>query len=270
MILQTILDDIISWFFTNLPNLIIVVLVIIVGWVIYKVIKNQINRLKNKQRLEESTAKNILRIVKILIALIITSSILIQFVEAIGLITSLFTLMGGTIIGFAAINTIGNVIAGFIVMVSRPFTSGDYIIHNGVVSRVIEIKLIFTVLVSRDRVKISVPNQKLLAEDIQNLGKKDTIRRRLIITADYQEERKKVENALLESATHVPSILVNPKSFVAISNFLNFAVEYTLFFFVNDIRNLPQIEAELRSSVLDTMHKYNIDISTPTIIKNLT
>ncbi|MFW9938266.1 MAG: mechanosensitive ion channel family protein [Candidatus Thorarchaeota archaeon] len=267
LIFQTILDDILSWIFTNLPNIILVAVVIVIGWIIYLVIKKQINRLRKKEKLEESTAKNLQRLVKIIVVLIIISTIMIQFVEAIGLLTSLFTLMGGTIIGFAAINTIGNTIAGFIIMVSRPFTSGDYIIHDGKLAKVEEIKLIFTVLRNFDRVKISVPNQKLLTDEVENLGKINTIRRKIIITADYQEDRLRVEKALIEAAENVQSILKEPKPFVRITNFLNFAVEYTLFVFINEIRAVKRIEGNLHASILDTMNKYNIDISTPSLIK---
>ncbi|MFX1356360.1 MAG: mechanosensitive ion channel family protein [Promethearchaeota archaeon] len=267
LIFQNIFDEILSWIFTNLPNIILVALVIVVGWIIYLVIKKQINRLRKREKLEESTAKNLQRLVKIIVVLIIISTIMIQFVEAIGLLTSLFTLMGGTIIGFAAINTIGNTIAGFIIMISRPFTSGDYIIHDGKLAKVEEIKLIFTVLRDLDRVKISVPNQKLLTDEVENLGKINTIRRKVIITADYQEDRFRVEKALMEAAENVKSILKEPKPFVIISNFLNFAVEYTLFVFINEIRALKRIEANLRTSIFDTMNKYNIDISTPSIVK---
>jgi small-conductance mechanosensitive channel len=41
-----------------------------------------------------------------------------------------FTVAGGTIIGFASMNTIGNIIAGLIVMVNRPFKVGDRIMFG--------------------------------------------------------------------------------------------------------------------------------------------
>jgi len=260
---------IITWILTNLPNIIIVAAVIIVGWIIYLVFKKQINRLRKKEKLEELTAKSLKRLAKLIIGLIIISAIFIQFVEAIGWITSLFTLMGGTIIGFAAINTLGNVIAGFIIMISRPFTLGDYITHNNRIAKIEEIKLIYTQLIDLDGVKISIPNQKLLTDEVENLGKRGKVRRRIIITVDYQEDKQNVENALLEAAKQVSEILVDSSPYVFITNFLDFAVEYTLFVFINNIKSLRSIEAKLRSAILETVKKYNIDISTPSIVKQL-
>ncbi|MFX0038551.1 MAG: mechanosensitive ion channel family protein [Promethearchaeota archaeon] len=269
MLFQNIFDIIFGWIYDNLFNIFLVVIAIIIGWIIYIIFKKQVKRLQRQEKLEEQTARNLQRIIKIVIIFIIISMVLVQFVEAIGLITSLFTLVGGTIIGFAAINTFGNAIAGIIIMTSRPFVVGDYLIYNNKIARVHEIKLIFTILIDFDGIKISVPNQKLISEETENLGKKDVIRRRIKITADYGEDHKKVENALLEAANLIPEILQDPKPFVGITEFQNFAVEYTLFIFIHDIKLMMKILADLRLSILKSMKRYGIDISTPNIIKSI-
>lgn len=264
---KNIFDIILGWIYDNLFNIITVAIAIIVGWIFFIIFKNQIKRLQRQEKLEDQTARNLQRIVKILIFLIIISMILVQFVEAIGLITSLFTLVGGTILGFAAISTFGNAIAGIIIMTSRPFVVGDFIKYNGTIARIHEIKLIFTTLIDFDGIKISIPNQKLISEETENLGRKDTIRRKIKITADYSEDQKKVENALLEAANSIPEVLEEPAPFVIISDFQNFAIEYTLFVFINDIKSIMVIEANLRLSILNSVNKYGIDISTPSIVK---
>jgi small-conductance mechanosensitive channel len=269
MLFQNPLDAIIAWFFANAYQIIISALAVIIGWIIYIIIKKQITHLMKSGKLEPTTAKNVQRLTKILIALIIISLIMFQFIETLGLFTSLFSLMGGTIIGFAAINTIGNVIAGFIIMISRPFTVDDYIIHNNKIARVEHIKTIFTLMIDLDGVKISIPNQKLITDETINLGKKGRIRRSIAITADYKEDRFKVESGLIEAAEKVSLILKEPKPFVRITNFQNFAVEYTLFVFIQEIAKILQAEADLRAAILDTMIKYGIDISTPNILKSI-
>ena len=269
MLYQNIIEVIFGWIYDNLFNILTIAIAIIIGWIIYVIFKKQVKRLQRQEKLEDQTARNLQRIIKIVIILIIISMILVQFVEAIGLITSLFTLVGGTIIGFAAINTFGNAIAGIIIMSSRPFVVGDYIMYNNKIARVHEIKLIYTILIDFDRIRISVPNQKLISEETENLGKKDVIRRRIKITADYTEDHEKVENALLEAANSIPEVLKNPEPFVGITEFQNFSVEYTLFIFIRDIRLLMKILADLRLSILNSMKRYGIDISTPSLIKSI-
>jgi small conductance mechanosensitive channel len=264
-----IIGAILEWLKVNLQNIIIVASVIIIGWIFFLIFKKEISRLRKLEKLEEQTARNLQKLVKVLVVLIIISTILVLFVQALGLITSLFSLVGGTILGFAAINTIGNSIAGIIIMVSRPFVSGDYIMYKNRLARVHEVKLIYTTLIDLDGIRISIPNQRLISDGTENLGKNDPIRRSISITVDYKEDQLKVENALLEAVNTINEITKEPKPYVRITNFLNFAIEYTLFVYISKIKLIPMIEAKLRQSILNSVNKYSIDISTPNLVKNI-
>jgi small-conductance mechanosensitive channel len=244
-------------------------LAIIIGYIVYVLIRRQFLKLAKRQKLELSTAKNITKVIKYLMFLIILTAILIQFAESLGFITALFTLVGGTIIGFAAMNTLGNMIAGIIIMVSRPFTVGDRILYDGRITDIVEIKLIYTTMVDLDNIKISVPNQKLLSQEVIDYGKKDIIRRHVTITPGFEEDRQKVEEVLLDAAGKVRQVLNDPKPYVWINNFQNYAVEYRLYVFIKDIIDLPLIESELHKAVLDNCKKNNIDIRTPLLHKEI-
>ena len=59
---------------------------------------------------------------------------------------------------YSKTDTIGNAIAGLIVMTSRPFRVGDRIFFNGQFADVVAIELIYTKMVTLDNVLVSVPN----------------------------------------------------------------------------------------------------------------
>jgi len=258
-----------EWFSIYSIPILISILAIIVGYVLYYIIRRQILNLAKREKLDSSTAINIAKVIKYLIFMIIITAILIQFAESLGFITALFTLVGGTIIGFAAMNTLGNMIAGFIIMLSRPFNVGDRIQIEGKIADITEIKLIYTTLVDLDNIKISIPNQKLLTQEIFDLGRKNVIRRHIAITPGFEEERKKVEDTLLIAAKKIPEVLDDPQPYVWINSFQNYAVEYRLYVFISDIKNLPLIESDLHKAVLDTCKEYNIDIRTPLLHKKV-
>ncbi len=262
-------DVIFQWITANLIQIVIVVLTVIVGYFIYILIKKQIKRLTKHGKLDQKIGINILKIIKIVMVLIIFSAIMLAFIQTIGLISGLITLMGGTIIGFAAINTLGNVIAGVIIMTSRPFIIGDRIVFKDNIADVDDIKLIYTVLKTLDNIRIYVPNQTLLQEDIQNFHKSEHIRRNVSITPGFSERREKVEEALLEAVALVPAVLKEPKPYVWITNFQNYAVEYHVYVYVNDYKNIPYIDSELHKAVLDTCIKHDIDISTPILMSKV-
>lgn len=185
------------------------------------------------------------------------------------MISGLFTLLGGTIIGFAALNTLGNAIAGLIVMTSRPFRVGDRVFFNGQFADIEAIELIYTRMLTLDNVLISIPNQELLKAQIDNYGKTSVVRRQVVVTPGFEYDNRDVEGALLEAAARVPRVLREPKPYVRITDLQPFAVEYTVYVLINDIAGLREIDAELHREVLETCKRHSLDISTPQLLRRV-
>jgi small-conductance mechanosensitive channel len=263
------LDSCCRWLYANWSKIAFSIIGIVIVYVGYKLLTKQIRRLKEQRKLEESVAFSLNRAFKWLSLLVILGIVFAQFGIEVGIIAGFLVLAGGTIIGFAAMNTIGNAIAGIIVMFSRPFKIGDRILFKGQFADVVAIDLIYTRMRTLDNVLISVPNQELLTSEIDNYGKKTTVRRNCTITAGYELASEKVETALIEAATKVEGVLKEPNPYVWITNFGDFAVEYTLYVFINQIRRLPEIDANLRRTVLETCKRQKIDISTPRLIQRV-
>ena len=267
------LEDYISglgdFILANLDKLIFSIIAIAAGYIAYKLIGKEISRLRNQKKIEDHLAFTFKRITKWIIVAAVISAILAQFGATIGLISGLLTLLGGTVIGFAAINTIGNALAGLIVMTSRPFIVGDRIFFNGKFADVVAIDLIYTKMLTLDNVLVSIPNQELLKAEIDNFGKKRVIRRNCTVTPGFEYNSADVEKALLEAAGKVQGVLQEPLPYVWITKFQNYAVEYTLYVFISDIKRLPEIDADLYRKVLETCKEHGIDISTPLLLKQV-
>jgi len=146
-----------EWVLSSSINIVFSFVALVIGYAAYKIVNRQITRLKEQEKLEEGLAYNLSRISRWVAGLLVLSAVLGQFGVTIGVISGLLTLLGGTIIGFAAINTIGNAIAGLIVMSSRPFSVGDRIFFNGAFADVVAIELVYTKMLTLDNVLVSVP-----------------------------------------------------------------------------------------------------------------
>jgi len=267
--LSDFFDSCCGWISANWNKIAFSITGLIVVLVVYKLLTRQITRLKEQRKLEESVAFGLNRAFKWISLLVIMGIIFAQFGIEVGIIAGFLALAGGTIIGFAAMNTIGNAIAGIIVMVSKPFRIGDRILFKDQFADVVAIDLIYTRMKTLDNVMISVPNQELLTTEIDNYGKKTTVRRSCSITAGYELTSRQVETVLLEAATEVEGVLKEPKPYVWITNFGDFAVEYTLYVFINQIKRIPEIDANLRRTVFETCKRHKIDISTPRLIQRV-
>jgi small-conductance mechanosensitive channel len=263
------IDALGQWILSNLDKLVFSAVTFVVVYVIYRISIREIKGLRAREKLEEHLSYTLIRIAKWVSVFVIVSAVLAEWGVTLGAISGILALFGGTILGFAAVNTIGNAIAGLIVMTSRPFEVGDRIFLNEQFADIVAIELIYTKMLTLDNVLVSVPNQELLKAEIDNYGKKKTIRRHCTVTPGFEYDTLDVEKALLEAANKVNGVLKEPRPYVWITRFQNYAVEYNLYVFINDIKRLPEIDAELYRKVLETCKEHEIDISTPMLLKKL-
>jgi small-conductance mechanosensitive channel len=258
-----------EWLKANYVQLIIAVAVIIIATVVLIVVTRSIKRLEKKSKLTENYSKNLIRIVRFLYFLIFTFSVLTAFNVTVGAITGAVALLGGTIIGFAAINTIGNALAGLIIMISKPIHIGDRIFFKESYADVLSIEIIYTKLQTLEKAIIVIPNQQLLNMEIINYGIKKQLRRSCVITVDFKTESEIVEKALFEALEDVEGVLNKPVPSVSLTEIQNFAVEYSLFYSIKGTEKMFAIASQIRKNLLKTAEKYKIDLRTPTLVQNI-
>lgn len=265
-----LLSELGAWVVANLSSIGFSAVMAILGYVVYRVVSRQIAKLREQGTLSRHLAYTLDRIVKWGTALLVVSGIMSQFGVTFAVISGFLAIVGGTVLGFASINTIGNALAGLIVMISKPFAVGDRIAFRGQFADVEGIELIYTKLRTLDNVLVSIPNQELLKVEIENYGRNAPIRRTITVTPGYAYDKNEVKRVLLAAAARVPRILAAPAPYARITGFRDYAVEYTLYVFVADIRHLREIDAELADAVFDACNAHHIDLSTPLLLQRVT
>ena len=259
----------IQWLTRNAHNIIYSAVAAVVLYTFYRFSKRQIERLEGNGTLDETAAFVLKRLFQWGTGLALLAFVVAQFGIRVDLLAGLLVLAGGTVIGFAAMSTIGNAIAGLIIMTSRPFKIGDRLLWKGKFVDVQEINLIYTKMTTPDNTVISIPNQMLLETEIEDYGKDNTIRRRYTITAGFDEDPEKVRKALLEAAATVEGILADPPPHVWTTELQNFAVEYTLFAHIDDPKSILRIDAAVNASILESCWSHGIDLTTPNLIRSV-
>jgi small conductance mechanosensitive channel len=264
-----ILNFIWLWLQDNYIQLIVALVVILVSTVLLIFGSRYIRRLEKRKKLTETYSKVLVRILRVLYSLIFLFSVLIAFNVTVGAITGAIALLGGTILGFAAINTIGNALAGLIIMISKPIHIGDRILFNGNFADVKSIELIFTRLRTLENSIILIPNQELLHGEIYNYGQKGVIKRQCVVTVGFEFESEFIEEILLNCVSRVEGVIDNPPPKVCLTEFQNFAVEYKLFYSINNILKVIEIDSNVKKNVLKAAKKHSIDLRTPSLVQSI-
>jgi small conductance mechanosensitive channel len=79
--------------------------------------------------------------------------------------------VAGVGLGLAMQGMLGNLVAGLVIIFTKPFRVGEYIEIVGVNGQVECIEIFSTVLLHSDRSKVIIPNRKIIGEILHNYGK---------------------------------------------------------------------------------------------------
>ena len=263
------INRIYDWADANVINIITTALIIGVVLAIYRILGREIDRLRKSEVIDPNTAFLFKRISKWTLYIIFGVLIFNTLGIKIDFFLGLWVLAGGTIVGFASMSTIGNALAGIIIMVSRPFKIKDRLLFQEQYVVVEDIDLIYTRMRTLDNVVISVPNQILLETVVSNQSVYDVIRRRIMVTVDYTEKPDRIRGILMEAISKIDEVIDEPEPYVWITDFPNYAMEYTLFYYINDTQRSQMIDAKVREATINEFSENGIDMSTPYLIKSV-
>ena len=169
------------------------------------------------------------KIVDILIGLVAVIVVLDHFGINIGsLLVSLG--VGSLAVALAAQDTLANMIAGFVILVDRPFRVGDRIeLATGQVGDVKEIGLRSTRVLNFDNNMIIIPNAELVKGRIVNYAfPLKPMRVALQFDVAYGTDPAKVREILTALAGVNPGILRDPAPLVFLTALTDAAVQFTL------------------------------------------
>ena len=201
-------------------------LILLVGLVIIRLIMTATNKLLAKSRLEKaahSLIKTVIRaVLYILLALTVASGLGIDVTGIIAL-ASVLTLA----ISLAVQNALTNVISGFTLLYTKPFSSGDYVEVAGQSGSVSEIGLTYTKLATPDNKYVFIPNGAVTSAQIVNYTVLGSRRIDIRVSVGYENAIDTVLDALKE-AGNLPAILPEKGVFAALESYGDSAMTYVL------------------------------------------
>ncbi len=179
------------------------------AWVIAGMLSRAVRKVASKRKLDSTVAGFTANVVRYLV---LTASI-VGILGVFGIETSSFAAIigaAGLAIGLAFEGTLGNLAAGVMLLVFRPFKIGDVITAGGVTGKVNELELFTTTITTPDNRKIIVPNKVIGADTITNFAGYETRRCDISVGVDYDKDCDDVRAALEESLELIDSKLAEP------------------------------------------------------------
>ncbi|WP_313695716.1 mechanosensitive ion channel family protein [Halorarum halobium] len=130
----------------------------------------------------------------------------------------------GIVVGTAARSTIGSLIAGFVLMFSRPFELGDWIELDGEEGIVTDITVINTRLRNASGETVVVPNERVANATITNRSRIGQLRLSVDVGVDYDADLETAEATITGALVEADGVLENPGPQVVPKSFDDSAV----------------------------------------------
>jgi small conductance mechanosensitive channel len=122
--------------------------------------------------------------------------------------------VAGFIVGFALQDTLGNFAAGMMILLYRPYDTGDLIDVGGVYGKVDKMSLVSTSLLTTDNQLFVVPNSKIWGDVIKNVTAQDTRRIDMVFGISYNDDIPKAESILEDILQSHDKVLDTPEPMV--------------------------------------------------------
>jgi len=176
----------------------------------------------------------------------------------------------GVAVGFAAKDTLSNLIAGILLIIDRPFEIGDRIevwsVPTGSASwgDVIDIGLRATRIKTTDNIVVIIPNNEIMTRDIVNYTSISTsIRVRINIGIAYDADLPKAKKLIIEAAQSADWILANPAPKVVVRNFGESSVDLQARVWIKDARRRMDTIDYITDKVKTLFDRNGIEIPFP-------
>ncbi|MDX1347857.1 MAG: mechanosensitive ion channel [Thiomicrorhabdus chilensis] len=149
--------------------------------------------------------------------------------------TSLVALIGaaGLAIGLALQGSMQNFAAGVMILVFKPFKSGDFIDAGGVTGIVEAVQIFSTTMRTGDNKEMIVPNGAIYSGPITNFSARDTRRVDMVFGIGYDDDIRKAKTILEKLVAEDERILKDPAPVIALSELGDSSVNFVVRPWVN-------------------------------------
>lgn len=178
--------------------------------------------------------------------------------------------IAGIAIGFAAKDTLSNIIAGIFIIIDRPFIVGDRIEvwnapkNTATWGDVIDIGLRTTKIRTTDHIVIIIPNSEISRRDIINYTTiSPQIRVRVPVGVSYDTNLKEAQEILINLTKDLKGVSPSPPPKVVVKTFGDSSIILELRVWINNAKRRRDIHSELNNRIKEAFEAGGIEIPFP-------
>ena len=172
--------------------------------------------------------------------------------------------IAAVILGFAAQNLLGSLVAGISLQISRPYRVGDWLQVGERTGEVMEINWRATRLRTNDNISIEIPNNEIIKQTIINLHYPSELHAmRMRIGIDYKVPPNRVKDALFRATNTAEGVIKEPRPKIYVIDFGESAVTYEIKYYITNHALYNDVSDAIRTNIWYELKRENITVPFP-------
>lgn len=227
-----------------LPGLLLGLVVFGLGLLLVRGIRAAVTRAASLREASAGSAAVLGRIaggVATLVVFLIASTVAFPSVTA----ADLFSLLGigGVAIGFAFRDVLQNLLAGVLVLLTRPFRIDDQIRHGEQEGTVEDIWIRATVLRTYDNRRILIPNASLFTDKIEVITAYEIRRLQFALTIGNGDDIARARDVVVQALRSTPGVMADPEPEALVTGLGTAGPDMVARFWINPPRRREAVDA---------------------------
>lgn len=249
---------------------------LVLAWLVIKLADRAFTRSAKRvarlRRMDEQRTRALVgrtKPARMTVRLLMLAAVVISLAGIWGLETAFTGLLAGAgfagiVVGLAAADTIGDIIAGFLIFYNHPFDLGDWVEIDGTEGIIEDVQLGATTLITWDNEKVTIPNRLVEGTKVKNFSHARRLRRRLVVGVEFGTDLRKAMQTMTDLAKAHPEVLDEPEPSSITVGFGDSSVDLVLRFYVEPVRSSAiAVYTDLLQQVHDTFRAQGIPIAFP-------
>jgi small conductance mechanosensitive channel len=189
--------------------------IFLVGQIVARLISGALEKVLSHTKLDRILIDFLGSVVRALLLVVV----LVAALDHLGVNTnSLIAMLGaaGLAIGLALQGSLQNFAAGFMLLIFRPFKSGDFVETAGTSGMIESIGIFSTKLHTGDNKEVIIPNGAIYSSNIINYSARQTRRIDMMFSVSYDDDLRLAKEIILKVIAADERVLREPETVVAV------------------------------------------------------
>jgi small conductance mechanosensitive channel len=256
-------QELFTSFVAFLPDLFAAILVLVAFHFLYRVTRPPLEMALQRTRLHEKLVHLLVRSIYRYAVLIFS---VVMALDQLGVnVGAALAGIGvvGIAIGFAAKDSLANIIAGFTIFLDKPFAVGSWIHVEDEFGQVADITLRTTRIRTKRNTWVVIPNQRIIDSVLEDYTKQGEVRVDATIGIAYKESVRQAREVLLAAVADLDGVRREPAPDVVVDALADSSVNLHVRVWIDDAGQIPPVTNAVLEAGKAALDEAGIEIPFP-------